>query len=89
MLIIDSLTPATPSSESNLSPSPKKPTPAHTPGDVASPFESSSLDGLPPSSPPESQPLSFPDVSAKQLNPFERYQMSRFKSVKSALSSLW
>lgn len=65
MLIIDSLTPATPSSESNLSPSPKKPTPAHTPGDVASPFESNSLDGLPPSSPPESQPLSFPDVSAK------------------------
>lgn len=64
----DSLTPATPSSESNLSPSPKKPTPAHTPGDVASPFESNSLDGLPPSSPPESQPLSFPDAPTTLLD---------------------
>ncbi|CAI5651053.1 unnamed protein product [Oreochromis niloticus] len=64
----DSLTPATPSSESNLSPSPKKPTPAHTPGDVASPFESNTLDGLPPSSPPESQPLSFPDAPTTLLD---------------------
>ncbi|XP_030593249.1 uncharacterized protein LOC115785627 [Archocentrus centrarchus] len=64
----DSLTPVTPSSDSNLSPSPRKPTPAHTPGDHASPFESDTLDGLPQSSSPESQPLSFPDAPTTLLD---------------------
>ncbi|XP_059193560.1 calponin homology domain-containing protein DDB_G0272472 [Centropristis striata] len=62
----DSLTPATPSSESNLSPSPKKPTPPHTIGDPASLLDTDALDGLDPSS--ESQPLPFPDAPAVLLD---------------------
>ncbi|KAI3372331.1 hypothetical protein L3Q82_022820 [Scortum barcoo] len=58
----DSLTPATPSSESILSPSPRKPTPPHTPGDHASQSDADTLDSLPPSSSSESQSLSFPDA---------------------------
>ncbi|KAM9393273.1 uncharacterized protein KZ484_004471 [Pholidichthys leucotaenia] len=55
----DSLTPATPSSESNLSPSPKKATPPQTPGDHIS--QSESGDGLLHSSPSENQqPLVLP-----------------------------
>ncbi|XP_070759968.1 calponin homology domain-containing protein DDB_G0272472 [Enoplosus armatus] len=59
----DSLTPATPSSESNLSPSPQKPTPPHTPGDHASQFDT--LDSLPPSSSSESP---FPDAPTALLD---------------------
>lgn len=58
-----SLTPATPSSESNLSPSPRKPTPPHTPGDHTSQFDSDTVDSVLPSSSSESQAPSFPDVS--------------------------
>ncbi|KAE8292518.1 hypothetical protein D5F01_LYC09888 [Larimichthys crocea] len=61
----DSLTPATPSSESNLSPSPRKPTSPHTPGDQ---FDSDTLDGLPPSSSSESQTLPFPDAPVTLLD---------------------
>ncbi|XP_037632920.1 titin homolog isoform X1 [Sebastes umbrosus] len=64
----DSLTPATPSSESNLSPSPRKPTPLHTPGDHASLFDTDALDGLHPSSSSESQPLPFPDTPTALLD---------------------
>ncbi|XP_068559916.1 calponin homology domain-containing protein DDB_G0272472 [Cebidichthys violaceus] len=62
----DSLTPATPSSESNLSPSPRKPTSPRTPGDQASQFDSDTLDSLLPSS--SSEPLSFPDAPTVLLD---------------------
>ncbi|XP_077570929.1 uncharacterized protein LOC144195280 [Stigmatopora nigra] len=53
----DSLTPATPSSESNLSPSPRNATPSHPQS------EPDSLDGPPQPPPkPEKQPLLFPDA---------------------------
>uniref|UniRef100_A0AAQ5XWN9 Tankyrase 1-binding protein C-terminal domain-containing protein n=1 Tax=Amphiprion ocellaris TaxID=80972 RepID=A0AAQ5XWN9_AMPOC len=64
----DSLTPATPSSDSTLSPSPRKPTPPHTPGDRTSQFETDALDGLPPSSSSDSQPLPFPDAPTSLLD---------------------
>ncbi|XP_040897726.1 calponin homology domain-containing protein DDB_G0272472 [Toxotes jaculatrix] len=64
----DSLTPATPSSESNLSPSPRKPTPPHTPGDRASQIETDTLDSVLPPSSPDSQPLSFPDAPTTLLD---------------------
>ncbi|XP_073323066.1 uncharacterized protein KIAA1671 homolog isoform X2 [Pagrus major] len=62
----DSLTPATPSSESNLSPSPRKPTPPHTPGDAASQVDA--VDSLLPSSSSESQLPSFPDAPVVLLD---------------------
>uniref|UniRef100_A0A672JDU9 Zinc finger CCCH domain-containing protein 13-like n=1 Tax=Salarias fasciatus TaxID=181472 RepID=A0A672JDU9_SALFA len=64
----DSLTPATPSSESNLSPSPKKPTSPLTPGDAASLSEANTQDGIPPASSAESQPLAFPDAPTALLD---------------------
>ncbi|XP_030272174.1 trichohyalin-like isoform X2 [Sparus aurata] len=62
----DSLTPATPSSESNLSPSPRKPTPPHTPGDAASQVDA--VDSLLPSSSSQSQLPSFPDAPVVLLD---------------------
>ncbi|XP_056232197.1 trichohyalin isoform X1 [Seriola aureovittata] len=64
----DSLTPATPSSESNISPSPRKKTPPYTPGDRASQFETDTLDGLVSPSSSDSQPLSFPDAPTTLLD---------------------
>ncbi|XP_071338280.1 trichohyalin [Trachinotus anak] len=64
----DSLTPATPSSESNISPSPRKPTSPHTPGDRTSQFEPDTLDGLLPPSSSDSQLLSFPDAPTTLLD---------------------
>ncbi|XP_067460070.1 trichohyalin [Thunnus thynnus] len=64
----DSLTPATPSSESNFSSSPRKPTPSHTPGENASQFDIETLDGLLPSSSSENQPLPFPDAPTTLLD---------------------
>uniref|UniRef100_A0A3Q3AEU6 Trichohyalin-like n=1 Tax=Kryptolebias marmoratus TaxID=37003 RepID=A0A3Q3AEU6_KRYMA len=64
----DSLTPATPSSESNLSPSPRKPTPLHSPGDPTSQLETDTLDGVPPLSSSDSQPLPFPDAPTALLD---------------------
>lgn len=64
----DSLTPATPSSESNLSPSPRKHTPPHTPGDHPSQFDSDALDGLLPRPSSDSQPLSFPEAPTALLD---------------------
>ncbi|KAL3063053.1 hypothetical protein OYC64_002770 [Pagothenia borchgrevinki] len=63
----DSLSPATPSSESNLSPSPRKPTPLHTLADPGSQFDSDAPDGVPQST-SESQPLPFPDVPTALLD---------------------
>ncbi|XP_031704881.1 calponin homology domain-containing protein DDB_G0272472 isoform X2 [Anarrhichthys ocellatus] len=62
----DSLTPATPSSESNLSPSPRKPTSPRALGDQASRFDTDTLDSLLPSSP--SEPLPFPDTPTALLD---------------------
>ncbi|XP_029999930.1 titin homolog isoform X5 [Sphaeramia orbicularis] len=64
----DSLTPATPSSESNLSPSPRKPTPPHTPGEHTSLLDPDTVDAVPSSSSSESQPLSFPDAPTTLLD---------------------
>lgn len=64
----DSLTPATPSSESNLSPSPRKPTPPHTPGDHGSQFDTDTPDSLLPSSSSESRSLPFPDAPTALLD---------------------
>ncbi|CAJ1068145.1 protein piccolo [Xyrichtys novacula] len=64
----DSLTPATPSSESNLSPSPRKPTPPDTPGDSSLLFDTDTVDSLPPSSSSESQSFSFPDAQISLLD---------------------
>ncbi|XP_041643036.1 calponin homology domain-containing protein DDB_G0272472-like [Cheilinus undulatus] len=64
----DSLTPATPSSESNLSPSPRKPTPTDTPGEPSSLFDTDTVDSLLPSSSSEKEPLSFPDAPVALLD---------------------
>ncbi|XP_041854988.1 protein piccolo isoform X2 [Melanotaenia boesemani] len=64
----DSLTPATPSSESNLTPSPRKPTSPHTLSDHTSQLENDSPDGLLPSSSSESQSLHFPDAPTTLLD---------------------
>ncbi|XP_077416607.1 uncharacterized protein LOC144048471 [Vanacampus margaritifer] len=58
----DSLTPATPSSESNLSPSPRNTTPSHVQG------EHDSFDGLHPPSKSENEPLLFPDAPTPLLD---------------------
>uniref|UniRef100_A0A3Q2XWG3 Trichohyalin-like n=1 Tax=Hippocampus comes TaxID=109280 RepID=A0A3Q2XWG3_HIPCM len=58
----DSLTPATPCSESNLSPTPRNTTPSH-PQD-----EHGSCDGLHPPSKYENEPLLFPDVPTTLLD---------------------
>ncbi|XP_010781160.1 protein piccolo [Notothenia coriiceps] len=63
----DSLSPATPNSESNLSPSPRKPTPPHMLADPGSRFDSDAPDGIPQST-SESQPLPFPDVPIALLD---------------------
>ncbi|KAM9743110.1 uncharacterized protein ACNS7B_010727 [Menidia menidia] len=64
----DSLTPATPSSDGYASPSPRKPTPLHSPGDQASQFEADTLDGPPASSSSGTEPLAFPDAPATLLD---------------------
>ncbi|XP_024130924.1 trichohyalin [Oryzias melastigma] len=64
----DSLTSVTPSSDSFLSPSPRKPSPPTSPGDNALLSDKDTLDSLPPSSSSESQPLSFPDAPTTLLD---------------------
>ncbi|KAM7391700.1 hypothetical protein PAMP_022367 [Pampus punctatissimus] len=64
----DSLTPATPSSESNFSSSPRKVTPSQTPGEHTSQLDIDTLDDLPPSSSSENQPLPFPDAPTTLLD---------------------
>ncbi|XP_068167818.1 titin homolog isoform X2 [Antennarius striatus] len=63
----DSLTPATPSSDSNLSPSPRKPASPQTPGDPASPLDGDTVDSVPPSE-QESHTPSFPDAPVALLD---------------------
>uniref|UniRef100_A0A8C6UHK9 Si:ch73-138n13.1 n=1 Tax=Neogobius melanostomus TaxID=47308 RepID=A0A8C6UHK9_9GOBI len=60
----DSLTPATPSSDSNLSPSPKKPISPQTPGDHTPHLLTDATDGLP----PRVEPLPFPDAPVALLD---------------------
>ncbi|XP_029916516.1 titin homolog [Myripristis murdjan] len=65
----DSLSPATPTSDSNLTPSPRKPTPPHTPGEYTPSLNLDTPDGLSPLSPPESQPFPpLPDVTTTLLD---------------------
>ncbi|KAM4579277.1 uncharacterized protein KIAA1671 homolog isoform 2-T2 [Fundulus diaphanus] len=64
----DSLTPATTSPGSNLSPSPRKTTPLPSPGDQASQPEHTAPDGPSPSPSSESQPLNFPDAPTTLLD---------------------
>ncbi|KAM4616502.1 uncharacterized protein ACJ7VT_009374 isoform 1-T2 [Polymixia lowei] len=64
----DSLTPATPTSDSNLSPSPRKPTPPLTPGEHASSINLDTPDGLSPTSPLESQLAAFPEAPTALLD---------------------
>ncbi|XP_067087347.1 plectin isoform X1 [Osmerus mordax] len=63
----DSLTPATPTSEGNLSPSPGKATPPHTLGEQAPPSDLDTPDGLSPLQ-PEIQQLPFPEASTSLLD---------------------
>ncbi|MFT7796834.1 uncharacterized protein KIAA1671 homolog [Arapaima gigas] len=73
----DSLTPATPTSDSNLSSSPRKPTPPHTPSDLNTP------DAPTPSSHPEGEPLPFPETATTLLDSSalrSRVQLSKKRS---------
>uniref|UniRef100_A0A8C9UZF8 Si:ch73-138n13.1 n=1 Tax=Scleropages formosus TaxID=113540 RepID=A0A8C9UZF8_SCLFO len=73
----DSLTPATPTSDSNLSSSPRKPTPPHTPSDPDTP------DAPTPSSHPEGEPLPFPETATTLLDSSalrSRVQLSKRRS---------
>ncbi|XP_054629476.1 calponin homology domain-containing protein DDB_G0272472 [Dunckerocampus dactyliophorus] len=65
----DSLTPATPNSESNLSPSPRNATHSSLlQGQHASQLDADIFDSLHPSSSSESQPFSFPDAPTTLLD---------------------
>ncbi|XP_035235169.1 uncharacterized protein KIAA1671-like isoform X2 [Anguilla anguilla] len=64
----DSLTPATPSSDSNLSSSPRKQTPPLTPGGPATPSDVDTPDGLSPAPLPGAEPLPFPETSTTLLD---------------------
>lgn len=58
--LCSSLSPLTPSSDSHRSPSPRKTTPPHTPGDSAHRWENDTVDAVLPS---DNQLPAFPDVS--------------------------
>lgn len=62
----DSLTPATPSSDGILTPSPRKPTPPHTPGEQTTPTDTP--DGSTPSPDEPAEPLPFPETSMSLLD---------------------
>ncbi|KAJ8414761.1 hypothetical protein AAFF_G00022840 [Aldrovandia affinis] len=64
----DSLTPATPTSDSNLSSSPRKPTPPHTPGEPTTPSDLDTPDGLSPAPDTETEALPFPETSTTLLD---------------------
>ncbi|KAG9354678.1 hypothetical protein JZ751_001391, partial [Albula glossodonta] len=81
----DSLTPATPTSDSNLSSSPRKQTPPHTPGEPASsPSDLDTPDGLSPApQTEETEPLPFPETSTTLLDSSvlrSRVQLSKKRS---------
>ncbi|XP_041718338.2 uncharacterized protein si:ch73-138n13.1 [Coregonus clupeaformis] len=82
----DSLTPATPTSDGNLSPSPRKPIPTHTPGEHAPPSDLDTPDGFSPSVKPEMQLLPFPEASTILLDSSalrSRVQLSKMRGPRS------
>ncbi|XP_070293119.1 uncharacterized protein KIAA1671 isoform X2 [Salvelinus sp. IW2-2015] len=82
----DSLTPATPTSDSNLSQSPRKPIPPHTPGEHAPHSDLDTPDGFSPSVQPEMQILPFPEASTILLDSSalrSRVQLSKMRGPRS------
>uniref|UniRef100_A0A8C7IDC3 Tankyrase 1-binding protein C-terminal domain-containing protein n=1 Tax=Oncorhynchus kisutch TaxID=8019 RepID=A0A8C7IDC3_ONCKI len=82
----DSLTPATPTSDSNLSQSPRKPIPPHTPGEHATHSDLDTPDGFSPSVQPEMQLLPFPEASTILLDSSalrSRVQLSKMRGPRS------
>nr|XP_029534861.1 zinc finger CCCH domain-containing protein 13-like [Oncorhynchus nerka] len=82
----DSLTPATPTSDSNLSQSPRKPIPPHTPGEHATHNDLDTPDGFSPSVQPEMQLLPFPEASTILLDSSalrSRVQLSKMRGPRS------
>ncbi|XP_038869864.1 inner centromere protein [Salvelinus namaycush] len=82
----DSLTPATPTSDSNLSQSPRKPIPPHTPGEHAPHSDLDTPDGFSPSVQPEMQLLPFPEASTILLDSSalrSRVQLSKMRGPRS------
>ncbi|XP_029618465.1 plectin isoform X2 [Salmo trutta] len=82
----DSLTPATPTSDSNLSQSPRKPIPPHTPGEHAPYSDLDTPDGFSPSVQPEMQLLHFPEASTILLDSSalrSRVQLSKMRGPRS------
>ncbi|XP_052334648.1 zinc finger CCCH domain-containing protein 13 isoform X4 [Oncorhynchus keta] len=82
----DSLTPATPTSDSNLSQSPRKPIPPHTPGEHATHSDLDTPDGFSPSVQPEMQLLPFPEASTILLDSSalrSRVQLSKLRGPRS------
>uniref|UniRef100_A0A3P8Z7C8 Tankyrase 1-binding protein C-terminal domain-containing protein n=1 Tax=Esox lucius TaxID=8010 RepID=A0A3P8Z7C8_ESOLU len=81
-----SLTPATPTSDSNLSPSPRKLTPPHTPGEYALSSDLDTPDGFSPSGQAEIQPLHFPEAPVSLLDTSalrSRVQLSKLRGPRS------
>ncbi|KAG7480591.1 hypothetical protein MATL_G00057860 [Megalops atlanticus] len=79
----DSLTPATPTSDSNLSSSPRKPTPPHTPGEPTTPSDLDTPDAPSPAPQTETEPLPFPETSTTLLDSSalrSRVQLSKKRS---------
>ncbi|XP_041756766.1 uncharacterized protein KIAA1671 isoform X2 [Coregonus clupeaformis] len=84
----DSLTPATPTSDSHLSQSPRKPTPLYTPEEDAHtpPSDLDTPDGFSPSAQPNIQPLPFPEASTILLDSSalrSRVQLSKMRGPRS------
>ncbi|KAM9546995.1 uncharacterized protein ACWYII_037023 isoform 1-T2 [Salvelinus alpinus] len=82
----DSLTPATPPSDSHPSQSPRKPTPLYTPGEHVHtpPSDLDTPDGF--SAQPEIQPLPFPEASTSLLDSSalrSRVQLSKMRGPRS------
>uniref|UniRef100_A0A8C8HH59 Tankyrase 1-binding protein C-terminal domain-containing protein n=1 Tax=Oncorhynchus tshawytscha TaxID=74940 RepID=A0A8C8HH59_ONCTS len=82
----DSLTPATPTSDSHPSQSPRKPTPLYTPGEHVHtpPSDLDTPDGF--SAQPEIQPLPFPEASTSLLDSSalrSRVQLSKMRGPRS------
>uniref|UniRef100_A0AAZ3R9X6 Tankyrase 1-binding protein C-terminal domain-containing protein n=1 Tax=Oncorhynchus tshawytscha TaxID=74940 RepID=A0AAZ3R9X6_ONCTS len=79
----DSLTPATPTSDSNLSQSPREPIPPHTPGEHS---DLDTPDGFSPSVQPEMQLFPFPEASTILLDSSalrSRVQLSKMRGPRS------
>ncbi|KAL0979522.1 hypothetical protein UPYG_G00186140 [Umbra pygmaea] len=82
----NSLTPATPTSDGNLSQSPRKHTPPHTPGEHILSSDLDTPDGFSPSTQAEIQPLLFPEASVSLLDSSvlrSRVQLSKTRGPRS------